>query len=85
MLTWNSGFEFPSLDKADILMLSEVLSSRQALYLSANFLLSTIMTCLDKEAVSFRTKALRSLGRMAAEVPEILDEVILTLHCSGFA
>ncbi|KAG0172225.1 Sister chromatid cohesion protein 2 [Apophysomyces sp. BC1015] len=58
----------------DIKILTELLATRGPLYKSYKFLLSQIIGCLDHSVVTFRTKALRSLGRIAADTPDVLDE-----------
>ncbi|OAD68960.1 hypothetical protein PHYBLDRAFT_172796 [Phycomyces blakesleeanus NRRL 1555(-)] len=68
------SFDFPELNREDIGLLSELLASRQPLYNSFQFLISHIMACLDNDSVSYRVKALRSMGRIATEVPTVLDE-----------
>ncbi|KAI9021519.1 sister chromatid cohesion C-terminus-domain-containing protein [Phycomyces nitens] len=73
-LALESSFDFPELNRDDIGLLSELLASRQPLYNSFQYLISHIMACLDHDSVTFRVKALRAMGRIAAEVPTILDE-----------
>jgi hypothetical protein len=70
-----TNFEFPEMSRSDYVLLTELLASRQTLYTSFNFLLSEILTCLDKDAVIYRTKALKAIGKIAVEVPEILEDV----------
>ncbi|KAI7871034.1 sister chromatid cohesion C-terminus-domain-containing protein [Spinellus fusiger] len=68
------AFEFPELNRTDMKLLSKLLASRQPLYRSYPHILSQIMSCLDHDSVSFRTKALKSLGSIAKKIPEVLDE-----------
>ncbi|KAI9481206.1 MAG: sister chromatid cohesion C-terminus-domain-containing protein [Benjaminiella poitrasii] len=66
--------DFPEMSRADYFMLTELLASRQTLYTSFNFILSELLTCLEKDAVTYRTKTLKAIGRIAAEVPEIMED-----------
>lgn len=68
-------YEFPEMSRSDYMLLTELLASRQTLYTSYNFILSEILLCLDKDAVVYRTKALKAIGKIASEVPEIMDDV----------
>ncbi|KAI8082026.1 sister chromatid cohesion C-terminus-domain-containing protein [Thamnidium elegans] len=67
-------YEFPEMSRSDYLLLAELLASRQTLYTSFNFLLSEILTCIEKDGVIYRTNALRAIGKISSEVPEIMDE-----------
>ncbi|KAL9552609.1 hypothetical protein MBANPS3_003692 [Mucor bainieri] len=67
-------YEFPEMSRSDYMLLTELLASRQTLYTSYNFILSEILLCLDKDAVVYRTKALKAIGKIASEVPEIMDD-----------
>ncbi|EPB92937.1 hypothetical protein HMPREF1544_00011 [Mucor circinelloides 1006PhL] len=67
-------YEFPEMSRSDYILLTELLASRQTLYTSYNFILSEILLCLDKDAVVYRTKALKAIGKIAFEVPEIMDD-----------
>lgn len=73
-------YEFPEMSRSDYLLLAELLASRQTLYTTFNFLLSEILTCIEKDGVIYRTNGLRAIGKIASEVPEIMDEV-----CIGFS
>ncbi|KAI7900013.1 sister chromatid cohesion C-terminus-domain-containing protein [Cokeromyces recurvatus] len=66
--------EFPEMSRSDFFLLTELLTSRQTLYTSFNFILSELLTCLEKDAVIYRTKALKAIGKIAAEVPEIMED-----------
>lgn len=68
-------FEFPDMSRSDYALLAELLASRQTLYTSFNFILSELLMCLEKDAVVYRTKALRAIGKIAIEVPELMEEV----------
>lgn len=68
-------YDFPELAKSDYNLFTELLASRQTLYTSFNFILSEILICLDKDAVIYRAKALKAIGKIASEVPEIMEEV----------
>jgi hypothetical protein len=68
-------YDFPELARSDYNLFTELLASRQTLYTSFNFILSEILICLDKDAVIYRTKALKAIGKIASEVPEIMEEV----------
>lgn len=72
---YDTKFTFPEMARKDYGLLTELLASRQTLYTSFNFILSEILTCMEKDAVLYRTKALRAIGKIANEVPEILEEV----------
>lgn len=72
-----ANYNFPEMSRSDYILLTELLASRQTLYTSFNFILSEILTCLEKDAILYRTKALRAIGKIAAEVPEIMEEVCL--------
>jgi cohesin loading factor subunit SCC2 len=72
-------FEFPEMSRSDYVLLTELLASRQTLYTSFNFMLTEILTCLDKDAVIYRTKALKAIGKIASEVPEILEDVSIMI------
>ena len=71
----STTFALPEMSRKDYGLLTEVLASRQTLYTSFNFILSEILTCLEKDGVIYRAKALKAIGKIAAEVPEILEEV----------
>lgn len=73
----SSSYEFPEMSRTDYTLLAELLASRQTLYTSFNFLLSEILTCIEKDGVIYRTNALKAIGKIASEVPEILDEVCI--------
>ncbi|RCI02117.1 Sister chromatid cohesion protein 2 [Rhizopus stolonifer] len=66
--------EFPEMARSDYALLTELLASRQTLYTSYKFILSEILACLEKDAVVYRTKALKAIGKIAVEVPEILED-----------
>lgn len=70
-----TNFEFPEMSRSDYVLLTELLASRQTLYTTFDFIFSEILTCLDKDAVVYRTKALKAIGNIAVEVPEILEDV----------
>ncbi|KAF1796645.1 sister chromatid cohesion C-terminus-domain-containing protein [Mucor lusitanicus] len=72
--TETKQYEFPEMSRSDYMLLTELLASRQTLYTSYNFILSEILLCLDKDAVVYRTKALKAIGKIASEVPEIMDD-----------
>ncbi|GAN03777.1 hypothetical protein MAM1_0047d03232 [Mucor ambiguus] len=67
-------YEFPEMSRSDYMLLTELLASRQTLYTSYNFILSEVLLCLDKDAVVYRTKALKAIGKIASEVPEIMED-----------
>ncbi|GAA5806517.1 hypothetical protein HPULCUR_012052 [Helicostylum pulchrum] len=67
-------YKFPEMSRSDYRLLAELLASRQTLYTSFNFLLSEILTCIEKDGVIYRTHALRAIGKIATDVPEIMDE-----------
>lgn len=68
-------YEFPELNYDDIQLLVELLASRQNLFYSFKILISKILSCLDKSITTFRVKALRAIGQIATDTPEILNEV----------
>lgn len=70
-------YEFPEMSRTDYTLLTELLASRQTLYTSFNFILSEILTCIEKDGVIYRMNALKAIGKIASEVPEILDEVVM--------
>ncbi|KAI8890824.1 hypothetical protein K501DRAFT_319711, partial [Backusella circina FSU 941] len=70
----NNSYPFPVMSRYEYNLLAEMLASRQTLYTSFNFIVSELLICLDKEAVTYRAKTLRALGKAAQIVPEILDE-----------
>lgn len=67
-------YDFPEMSRSDHVLLAELLASRQTLYTSFNFLVSELLMCIEKDGVVYRTNALRAIGKIAAEVPEIMDE-----------
>ncbi|KAG2212612.1 hypothetical protein INT47_000588 [Mucor saturninus] len=71
----STNYEFPEMSRTDYTLLTELLASRQTLYTSFNFILSEILTCIEKDGVLYRTNALKAIGKIASEVPEILDEI----------
>lgn len=76
------SYEFPEMSRADYMLLAELLASRQTLYTSFNFILSEILTCVEKDAVVYRSNALKAIGKIASDVPEIMDEVyVYKLYC----
>ncbi|CAO3607925.1 unnamed protein product [Cunninghamella blakesleeana] len=70
----DSKFEFPELNYDDIQLLVELLATRQNLFSGFKVLLSKILSCLDKSVTTFRVKALRAIGQIATDTPEILNE-----------
>ena len=71
-----SSFDFPELNWTDFTLLSELLASRNTLYKSFNIFLGEIMECFHSEVATYRNKAVKAIRHIAADVPEILDEVI---------
>ncbi|KAI9313164.1 sister chromatid cohesion C-terminus-domain-containing protein [Dichotomocladium elegans] len=67
-------FQFPELTSADVDMLSEVLAARSPLYKSYNIFLSEIMSCLGKDVVTYRNRAVKAMRHIVTSIPEILDE-----------
>ncbi|KAG9292179.1 hypothetical protein G9A89_023899 [Geosiphon pyriformis] len=62
-------------ERSEILLVAELLASRQALYQSFDLILSRILASLDMSVVAFRTKALRALGQVVVCDPSILSQV----------
>ncbi|KAK9727558.1 Sister chromatid cohesion protein 2 [Basidiobolus ranarum] len=62
-------------DRHTILIVTELLGTRQGLYQSFDVLLSKILAALEMSVVAFRTKALKALGQVVVSHPEILSQV----------
>ena len=77
-LTYTSSFEFPELNWTDTTLLTELLLSRNTLYKSFNMFLSEIMECLQSQVVTYRAKAVRAIRHIATDVPQILEEVLVS-------
>ncbi|CAG8456254.1 3230_t:CDS:10 [Acaulospora colombiana] len=69
------GQRSQSVDRSDILLITELLASRQSLYQNFDTILSRILVSLDMGVVAFRTKALRALGQVVVCDPSILSQV----------
>lgn len=65
------------MNTSDIELISELLASRNTLYKSYNGLLAEIVTCLHKDVVTYRNKAVRAIRHLVREVPEVLDDVCI--------
>ncbi|KAI9243867.1 sister chromatid cohesion C-terminus-domain-containing protein [Sporodiniella umbellata] len=70
----NLTLSFPDITRKEAMALVEILVSRQSLYTTYDFILTELLTCLDKEAAYLRTKSLRAIKHISAHVPEILEE-----------
>ncbi|CAO3608692.1 unnamed protein product [Cunninghamella echinulata] len=73
----DSKFEFPELNYDDIQLLVELLATRQNLFSGFKILISKLLSCLDKPVTTFRVKALRAIGQIASDTPEILNETYI--------
>ncbi|CAG8454816.1 17701_t:CDS:10 [Funneliformis caledonium] len=62
-------------ERSDISLITEFLATRQALYQNFDSILSRILVSLDTGVVAFRTKALRALGQVVVNDPNILSQV----------
>ncbi|CAI2165749.1 3087_t:CDS:10 [Funneliformis geosporum] len=62
-------------ERSDISLITELLATRQALYQNFDSILSRILVSLDTGVVAFRTKALRALGQVVVNDPNILSQV----------
>ncbi|CAG8488506.1 3073_t:CDS:10 [Acaulospora morrowiae] len=74
-ITQSLGQRSQSVDRSDILLITELLASRQSLYQNFDSILSRILVSLDTGVVAFRTKALRALGQVVVCDPSILSQV----------
>ncbi|RHZ50276.1 hypothetical protein Glove_502g15 [Diversispora epigaea] len=63
------------IERSDILLITELLATRQSLYQNFDSILSRILVSLDTGVVAFRTKALRALGQVVVCDPNILSQV----------
>lgn len=63
------------IERSDISLVTELLATRQALYQNFDSILSRILVSLDTGVVAFRTKALRALGQVVINDPNILSQV----------
>ncbi|KAI8340910.1 sister chromatid cohesion C-terminus-domain-containing protein [Chlamydoabsidia padenii] len=70
-----SRYDFPEMSRDDLQMITELLATRQTLFQNLDLFVSKILDCLDKKVVTFRIKAIRAIGEIAAHVPETLDEL----------
>ncbi|GBB94464.1 hypothetical protein RclHR1_02360022 [Rhizophagus clarus] len=63
------------IERSDISLVTELLATRQTLYQNFDSILSRILVSLDTGVVAFRTKALRALGQVVINDPNILSQV----------
>ncbi|ORX47214.1 ARM repeat-containing protein [Hesseltinella vesiculosa] len=71
------SFVLPELNRQDLQMLVELIASRQILSQRVPYFMTKLVSCLDKETVTFRVKALRGLGRMISIEPTLLNDTQL--------
>ncbi|CAG8449459.1 11998_t:CDS:10 [Ambispora leptoticha] len=63
-----------SPERSEVLLVVELLATRQALYQSFDSILSRILLSLNQGVVAFRTKALRALGQVVVNDPSVLSQ-----------
>lgn len=71
----SKSYTFPDMSRKESAGLVELLSSRQTLYTSYDFIMSEILMCLDKDAAYLRVKSLKAIRSISSQSPEILEEV----------
>ncbi|RCI03673.1 Sister chromatid cohesion protein 2, partial [Rhizopus stolonifer] len=70
----SKSYTFPDMSRKESAGLVELLSSRQTLYTSYDFIMSEILMCLDKDAAYLRVKSLKAIRSISSQSPEILEE-----------
>ncbi|KAI8062104.1 sister chromatid cohesion C-terminus-domain-containing protein [Gongronella butleri] len=71
------NYDFPEMNWQDLRMLSELLASRQLLARRVPYFMSKLLASLEKNATTFRSKALQAISGIIDIEPMLLNDVNL--------